>query len=72
MLDLKGQVLHRVRVEWKVPSWFSDLNALLIRKLPMVLSPFNEIRVSGGNMCLVPGSLRRILNLGMTSILTPS
>ena len=34
-LEIKGQVLHRVRLHLKVPGWFSDLNALLTRKLPM-------------------------------------
>ena len=29
MLDIKGQVLHRVRVHLKVPGWLPDLNALL-------------------------------------------
>ena len=46
MFERKGQVLHYVRVHLKVPGWFSDLNALLTRKLPMLLSRLNEI--SGG------------------------
>ena len=46
MLEIKGQVLHRVRLHLKVPRWLSDLNALLSRKLPMFLSRLNEI--SGG------------------------
>ena len=61
MLEIKEQVLHRVRVHLKVPSWLSDLNALLIRKLPMFLSRLNEISDGRGNICLVSGSLRRIL-----------
>ena len=36
MSEIKGQVLHRVRVHLNVPGWFSDLNALLTRKLPML------------------------------------
>ena len=34
VLEIKGQVLHRVRVHLKVPGWLSDLKALLTRKLP--------------------------------------
>ena len=29
VFEIKGQVLHRVRLHVKVPGWFSDLNALL-------------------------------------------
>ena len=35
MLEIKGQVLRRVRVHLKVSGWLSDLNALLTKKLPM-------------------------------------
>ena len=42
MLEIKGQVLHCVRV----PAWLLDLNALLTGSLPMFLSLLNEI--SGG------------------------
>ena len=35
MLEIKGQVLHRVRVHLKVPDWLSDSKALLTRKLPL-------------------------------------
>ena len=35
MLEIKGQVLHRLRVHLKVPGWLSDLYALLTRKLPI-------------------------------------
>ena len=37
----------------KVPGWFSDLNALLTRKLPtgMFLSHLNEMRGDRGNIC---------------------
>ena len=38
VLEIKGQVLHRVRLHVKVPGWFSDLNALLTKKLPKFLS----------------------------------
>ena len=38
MLEIKGQVLHRVRLNLKVPGWLSDLND---RKLPMFLCCLN-------------------------------
>ena len=57
----KGQVLYRVRVHLKVPGWFSDLNALLTRKLAMLLSRLNDLSGGRGNICLVSGSLRRVL-----------
>ena len=31
MLEIKGQVLQRVRAHLKVPGWLSDLNTLLTR-----------------------------------------
>ena len=40
MLEIEGQVLHGVPVHLKVPCWFSDLNALLTRKLPMFFVVF--------------------------------
>ena len=61
VLEIKGQVLHRVRLHVKVPGWLSDLNALLTRKLPKLLLHLNEMIVGRENMCLVSGSLRRIL-----------
>ena len=61
MLEIKGQVLHPVRLHLKVPSWFSDLNALLTRKLLLFFSRLNEIRGGRENMFLLLGSLRRIL-----------
>ena len=69
-LEIKGQVLHRVRLHLKVPGWFSDLNALLTRKLPMFLSPLNEISGGREKMCLVSGSLRRILKFLRMTFLT--
>ena len=56
-LEIKGQVLHRVRLHVKVPGWSLSLNALLTKKLPTFLSRLNVCRLS----CLVSGSLRRIL-----------
>ena len=70
MLEMKGQVLHRVRVHLKVPGWLSELNALLTRKLPMFLSR-NLNEISGrGNICLVSGSMRRILKFLRMTFLT--
>ena len=51
MLEIKGQVLHRVRVHLKVPGWLSALNGLLTRNLPMSLSCLNEISGGRGNIC---------------------
>ena len=36
VLEIKRQVLHRMRLDVKVPGWLSDLNALLAKKLPKV------------------------------------
>ena len=33
VLEIKGQVLHRVRLHVKVPGWSLNLNALLTKKL---------------------------------------
>ena len=60
VIEIKGQVLHRVRLHLKVPGWLSDLNALPTRKLPKFSSRLNEMRRSTGNMCLVSESLWRI------------
>ena len=46
VLEIKGQVLHRVRLHMKVPGWSLNLNALLTKKLPKFLSRLNEM--SGG------------------------
>ena len=61
VLEIKGQVLHRVRLHVKVPGWLSNLNALLSKKLPKCLSRLNEMSGGREKMCLVLGSLRRIL-----------
>ena len=64
MLEIKGQVLPCVCLHLKVPGWLSDLNyVLLTRKLPTFLPHLNEISVGRGNMCLVLGSMQRILKL---------
>ena len=58
-----------MRLHLKVPGWFSDLNALLTRKLPVFLSRLNEISGGREKMCLVSGLLRRIFKfLRMTSL----
>ena len=46
MLEIEGQVLHRMPLHLKVGGWLSDLKALLTRKLPKFLSRLNEM--SGG------------------------
>ena len=67
VLEIKGQVLHRVRLHVKVPCWLLNLNAPLTKKF---LSRLNEMSGGGENMCLVSGSLRRILKfLRMTFLI---
>ena len=61
VLEIKGQLLHRVRLHVKVPGWLLSLHALLTKKLPRFLSRLNEMSSGGENMCLVSGSLRRIV-----------
>ena len=46
VLEIKGQVLHRVRLHVKVPGWLLNLNALLTKKLLTFVSRLNEM--SGG------------------------
>ena len=46
VLEIKAQVLHRVRLHVKVPGWLLSLNALLTKKLPKFLTRLNEM--SGG------------------------
>ena len=36
VLEIKGQVLHRVRLHVKVPGWLSNLNAQIFMK-PLTL-----------------------------------
>ena len=56
VLEIKGQVLHRVRLDVKVPGWLLNLNALLTKKLPEFLSRLNEMSGGRENMCLVSGT----------------
>ena len=57
------RVLHRVRLHVKVPGWLFNLNAFLTKKFPKFLSHLNEMSGGRENMCLVSGSLRRILKV---------
>ena len=59
VLEMKGQVLHRVRLHAKVPGWLSNLNALLTQKFPNFFWRLNELRGGSENMCLVTESLLR-------------
>ena len=52
VLEIKGQVLHCVRLHVKVPGLL-NLNALLTKKLPKFLSRLNEMSGGKENMCLV-------------------
>ena len=62
-LEIKGQVLHRARLHVKVPGWLLNVNALLTKKLPTrFLSRLNEMIGGRENMCLVSGSLGRIIH----------
>ena len=70
VLEMKEQDLPRVRLHVKVPGWSSNLNALLTKKLPKLLSRLNGMSGGRENMCLVSGSLRRILKfLRMTLLI---
>ena len=70
VLEIKGQVLHRVHWHVKVPGWLLNLNALLTKTLPKFLLHLNEMSGGKENMCLVSGSLRRILKfLRMTFLI---
>ena len=70
MLEIMGQVLHRVCGHLKVTGGLSDVNAILNKKLLMYLSRLNEIRGGRGNLGLVSGSLRRILKFLRITFLT--
>ena len=70
MLEIKGQVLHRVRAHLKVPGWLLDLHALQTRRLSMFLSHLNEIIGVRGNMFSVGIILIRILKFLSLTFLT--
>ena len=55
VLEIKGQVLHRVRLHVKVPGWLLSFNALLTKKLPKFLSRLNEV-----SLAVINGSYRKI------------
>ena len=64
LVDRLGPERHRfciVCVYGFLVTWLSDLNALLTKKLPKFLSRLNEMSGGRENMCLVSGSLRRIV-----------
>ena len=66
VLEKKGQVLHRVRLHVKVLGWLLNLNVLLTK----FLSRLNKMSGGRENVCLVSGSLRRILKfLRMTFLI---
>ena len=70
VLEITGQVLHRVPLHVKVPGWLLNLNALLTKKLPKFLSRLNEMSGGRENICLVSGSLQRIFKfLRMTFLI---
>ena len=71
VLEIKGQVLHRVRLHVKVPGWLLSLNALLTKKFPKFLSRLNETSGGRENMCVVSGSLWRILKFLRMTFLIP-
>jgi len=62
VLEIKGQVLYHVHFPVKVPGWLLNMNALLTKKLGKFLLHLNELSGGRENMCLVSGSLRRILS----------
>ena len=55
VLEIKGQVLHRVRLHVTVPGWLSNLNALLTKKLLKFLSRLNEMSGGRENRRLISG-----------------
>ena len=68
VLEIKRRVLHCVRLHVKVPGWLLNLNGLPTKKL--FLSRLNEMSGGRENVCLVSGSLRRILKfLRMTFLI---
>ena len=56
VLEINGQVLHRVRLHVKVPGWLLNLNALLTKKLPKFLSRLNEKNKQTRNLTLARSS----------------
>ena len=51
VLQIKGQVLHRMGLHVKVPGWLSNLNALLTKICLSFFSILNEM--SGGRAICV-------------------
>ena len=52
-----------MHLDVKATGWLSGLNALVTRKLLKFLSLLNEMSGDRENMCLIPGSLRRIFEV---------
>ena len=52
VFEIKGHVLHRVRLHVKVSGWLSDLNAILTKRLPKCLSRLTELSGGRENICL--------------------
>ena len=50
-----------MRLHVKIPGWMLNLNALPTEKLPKFLSRLSEKSGGRENMCLVTGSLWKIL-----------
>ena len=43
VLEIKGQILHRVHSQVKFPEWLSNLNELITKKFPRFLLRLNEM-----------------------------
>ena len=63
------KILHRVHLHVKVPGWMLNLNALVTKKLPKFFSRLNEMSGGREKVCLVSGSLWRILKFSRTTFL---
>ena len=50
VLEIKGQVFHRVRLHVKVPGWLLNLNAPLTKKLPKIYSRISSLDIKILNM----------------------
>ena len=50
VLEIKGQVFHRVRLHVKVPGWLLNLNAPLTKILPKIYSRISSLDIKILNM----------------------
>ena len=64
---MNGKTVGSRYIDRETSNFLSDLKA---RKLPMLLSRLNEISGGREKMCLVSGSLRRILKFLRITFLT--